>query len=134
MKISTMMYLFLNAMKNLKRNMILTIVSIITISLILFIFGVFIIYILSVDLNIEQIDRDNRTIVMLVKYIKFILLIILPPISVLLITNEMKMIVYTRRNEISIMKFLFIFSGTWLAIISNFIVLKKLLKKEIYER
>lgn len=129
--------------------MILTIVSIITISLILFILGIFIIYISSVGLNVEQMDSNNRAITIFMKYVKFILFMILPPISVLWVTNEMNMSIYTRRNEISIMKFLgatnsfvgwpFIFEGIFIGLIGAFLgdlllyVMYKLLYVKVME-
>ncbi|MDS0527454.1 FtsX-like permease family protein [Clostridium sp. SHJSY1] len=99
MKINTFKQLFLDSMVSLKRNITLTISSIITISATLFIFGLFIMYLQSVDKNIT-----NEGLARAFRYLKVAVVFFLTPISCILIVNELKMVVFSRKSEISIMK------------------------------
>lgn len=106
MKINTIKYYFLEAIKSLKRNVTLTIISIITLSLVLLIIGIFILYLLLVSKSTENMYNNSANeMIILIKYSKLITFIILPPLSLFLIINQIKMVVLSRKNEISIMKF-----------------------------
>lgn len=104
MKIDTFKYFFSDAMKSLKRNITITIFSIITISAALFIVGLFSVYLLSVDKNYATIFADYKQIIVALKLLEVGVFIILPIISLMLVINAIKMAVFPRRDEISIMK------------------------------
>lgn len=104
MKVNTFKYFFLDSLISLKRNITLTIVSVITISATLFIFGLFIIYLQSVSENFNNKYIYNENLVAVLGYFKLVVLILLPPISIFLIVNELKMVIFSRKNEINIMK------------------------------
>lgn len=104
MKINTFKYFFLDSLISLKRNITLTIVSVITISATFFIFGLFIMYLQSVSENFNNKYIYNENLVAVLGYFKLVVLILLPPISIFLIVNELKMVVFSRKNEINIMK------------------------------
>lgn len=104
MKINTLRYFLLDAVKGLKRNITLTIVSVITIAATLFIFGLFILYLQSIDKNFENVFTHNKEIITVFRYLKIVVFILLPPISLLLIANQIKMVVFSRKSEIRVMK------------------------------
>jgi len=104
MKISTFKYFILDAMKNLKRNVTLTIISIITIHVIFFIVGLFLLYMMLLNKNSEAVFIYDRELITVFKYFKVAVFVGLLPVSLFLIVNQFKMVVFSRRSEISIMK------------------------------
>ena len=104
MKINTFKYFFPDAIKSLKRNVTLTIGSVITISATFFIVGLFLLYMMLLNKNSETIFIINKQAVTVFRYVGVAVFFILPPLSLLLIVNEIKMVVFSRRCEISIMK------------------------------
>lgn len=92
-------------MKSLKRNVTITIFSVITVSSTLFIVGLFLLYLLSVNKNSATIFIGNEGMVKVLKWIEVAVFIVLLPVSLLLIVNAIKMSMFQRRSEISIMKF-----------------------------
>lgn len=104
MKINTFKYFFLDAMKSLKRNITLTIFSVITVSAAIFIIGLFLLYLVSVNKNSATIFSGNEKMVIVLNYLEVVVFIVLPLVSLFLIVNAIKMAVFSRKSEISIMK------------------------------
>ena len=104
MKITTFKYFFSDAVKSLKRNVTLTIGSVITISATFFIVGLFLLYMILLNKNSATIFIINKQAVTIFRYVGVAVFLIVPPLSLLLIVNEIKMVVFSRRCEISIMK------------------------------
>lgn len=131
MKINTFKYFFQYAMKSLKRNATITIASVITVSGALFIVGLFLLYMMSVNENSATLFIGNEVMVKVLRWLKVTLFILLPPVLVLLIVNTIKMTVFSRRSEISIMKFVgatdwfirwpFIIEGLFIGIMGAFV-------------
>ena len=105
MKINTFKYFFMDAMKSLKRNVTITITSVIIVSATLFIAGLFLLYIMSVNKNSEILFIGNKAMAKVLRWVEVSLFILLPVVSLLLIVNTIKIVVISRSNEISIMKF-----------------------------
>ncbi|WP_315074801.1 FtsX-like permease family protein [uncultured Clostridium sp.] len=116
MNINNFKYFFLDAVKNLKRNITLTIFSVITVSATLVVVGLFLLYLLSVDKNFatlfvaNSINKnsafiDNKEMLVVLKWIEVAAFFVLPVISLFLIVSSFKMSILQRSNEISIMKF-----------------------------
>ena len=131
MKIDTFKYFFQYAMKSLKRNVTITIASVITVSGALFIVGLFLLYIMSVNKNSATLFIGNEAMIKVLRWLEVIFSILLPPVSLFLIVNTNKMAVFSRRHEISIMKFVgatnwfirwpFIIEGLVIGIIGAFV-------------
>lgn len=131
MKINTFKYFFLDAMKSLRRNITTTIASIIIVSTTLFISGLFLLYIMSVNKNSATLFIGNEAMAKVLRWLEVALFIFLPSISVLLIVNTIKIGVFSRRSEISTMKFVgatdwfirwpFIIEGLIIGIIGAFV-------------
>lgn len=116
MNINKFKYFFLDAVKNLKRNITLTVFSVITVSSTLFIVGLFLLYLLSVDKNFATLFAANsisknsafiadKEMVIVLKWFKVAVFFVLPVISLFLVVTSFKMAMFQRRNEINIMKF-----------------------------
>lgn len=116
MNINKFKYYFLDAVKNLKRNITLTVFSVITVSATLVVVGLFLLYLLSVDknfatlfvansINKNSVFIDNKEMVVVLKWFEVAAFFVLPVISLFLIVTSFKMSMLQRRNEISIMKF-----------------------------
>lgn len=104
MKVNTFKYFFLDAIKNLKRNITITVFSVATVSITFFIFGLFLLYIMLVNKNYAIIFTSNGEMVRLLRYIGVAVLIVLLPVSFILSINAFKMAVFSRACEIRIMK------------------------------
>lgn len=107
MNSSTFKYFSLDAIKSLKRNSTTTIFSVTTISATFFINGLFLLFLLSIGRSFETISTENQAMkemIMILRCFKFAIFIVIPVVSVLLIVNAIKMVLFSRRSEISIMK------------------------------
>lgn len=104
MKANTFKYFVLDAMKSLKRNITITIFSVITISGTFFIVGLFLLYLQSVNKNSAAIFIDTKEMVNGLRWLQVAVFNILPPVSLFLIVNAIKTGLFSRRNEIAIMK------------------------------
>lgn len=104
MKANTFKYFFLDAMKSLKRNVTITIFSVITVSATFFIVGLFLLYLLSVTKNSAAIFMGNKEMVKVLRWLKVAVFTALPPFSLFLIVNAIKMAVFSKKSEIAIMK------------------------------
>ncbi|MDT8718430.1 FtsX-like permease family protein [Clostridium sp. 19966] len=104
MKIKTLGYLSFSAIKSLIRNITVTIFSIITVSIVLFIFGLFLLYFLIIDKNSEYIFVGIPGMRAFFNLMGLITFIVTPPIGAVIISNAIKMNIFLRRSEISIMK------------------------------
>lgn len=95
MKIDTFGYFFQYAMKSLKRNATTTIASIINIAVTVFIFRLFLLYMMLVKriMNKELIWLGVPIFILLIGILLFLIVI------------TIKMVVFCRRREIDIMKF-----------------------------
>lgn len=105
MKINTFKYFFADAMKSLKRNVTISITSVIIVSAALFVGGLFLLYIMSVNKNSETLFAGNQAMAKVLRWLELAVFILLPVVSLLLIVNIIKITVFSRRSEISIMKF-----------------------------
>ena len=107
MNIDKFKYFSLDAVKSLKRNSTTTIFSVTTISATFFINGLFLLFLLSIGRSFESIYTNNQAMkemIMILICFKFAIFIVIPLVSVLLIVNAIKMVLFSRRSEISIMK------------------------------
>lgn len=104
MKANTFKYFFLDAMKSLKRNVTITIFSVITVSATFFIVGLFLLYLLSVNKNSAAIFIGNKEMVKVLRWLEVAVFIALPPFSLFLIVNAIRMDVFSKKSEIAIMK------------------------------
>lgn len=107
MNINTFKYFFLDAMKSLKRNVTMTILSVITVSATLFIVGLFLLFLLSVSGSFETISTANKAMkemIIVLRWLEVAVFIVLPVVSLFLIVNAIKMALFSRKSEISIMK------------------------------
>ena len=92
-------------MKSLRRNITTTIASIIIVSATLFISGLFLLYVMSVNKNSAILFIGNEAMAKVLRWLEVELFILLPSISLFLIVNTIKIGVFSRRSEISTMKF-----------------------------
>ena len=106
MKINTFKYFFVDAMKSLKRNLTITIALVIIVATTLVIVGLFLLYIMSVNKNSSTLFIGNEGMSVVLRWLEVVLFILLPVISLLLIVNTIKITVFLRNREISIMKFI----------------------------
>lgn len=121
MKIDTLNLFFKDALKNIKRNTTISIISISTIIITLFTLGLFLLLLLNVkvsiseintvkkatDVNINQnISEELYQIVKTVGQVGLPLFLIFTAVTILLISNTIKLAAYSRREEISIMKYI----------------------------
>lgn len=104
MKANTFKYLFLDAIKNLKRNSTITVFSVATVSAAFFIFESFLLYLLLVDKNYAAIFTNNEEMIKVLRLLGVAALIVLLPVSLFLSVNAFKMAVFSRKSEIRIMK------------------------------
>lgn len=104
MKANTFKYFFLGAIKNLKRNITITVFSVGTISATFFIFELFLLYIMLVNKNYETIFTNNEETVKVLRLLGIATLILLLPVSLFSTVNAFKMVVFSRKCEIRIMK------------------------------
>jgi len=100
----TFKYLSIQAVKNLKRNFTITIFSISTVSATFFIIGLFLLYLLSVNKNSATLFKGANQMSAILRLTEVAVLFVLPIVSLFLIVNGFKMAVFTRRDEINIMK------------------------------
>ena len=98
------MDILLEGLKNLKRNKKVTIFSWISICIVFLVFGLFLIYIEAVNENASTVIVDNMQAKDALKIMGFAAVIILLPILLSLVLTSFKMSVYSRQNEIRIMK------------------------------
>lgn len=105
MKINTFKYFFVDAMKSLKRNVTISITSVIIVAAALFVGGLFLLYIMSVNKNSAILFVGNQAMAKVLRWLELAVFILLPVVSLLLIVNIIKITVFSRRSEISIMKF-----------------------------
>lgn len=104
MKLNTFKYFFLDAIRNSKRNITITVFSVGTISATFFIFELFLLYIMLVNKNYETIFTNNEEMVKVLRLLGIATLIVLLPVSLFLSVNSFKMAVFFRKCEIRIMK------------------------------
>jgi cell division transport system permease protein len=131
MKINTFKYFFVDAMKSLKRNVTITIAFVTIVATTLVIVGLFLLYIMSVNKNASTLFIGNEGMSVVLRWLEVVLFILLPAISLLLIVNTIKITVFLRKREISIMKFVgatnwfirwpFIIEGLVIGIIGAFV-------------
>lgn len=131
MKINTFKYFFVDAMKSLKRNVTVTIALVIIVATTLVIVGLFLLYIMSVNKNSSTLFIGNEGMSVVLRWLEVVLFILLPVISLLLIVSTIKITVFLRNREISIMKFVgatnwfirwpFIIEGLTIGIIGAFV-------------
>ncbi len=105
MNIDKFKYFFLDAVRDLKRNITLTAFSVINVGVTFFIVGLFLIYLLSFDKNSPTIFINNKEMIVVFRWLKIAVFFILPFLSLFLIVNAFKMATFQRMNEINIMKF-----------------------------
>lgn len=105
MNIDKFKYFFLDAVRDLKRNITLTVFSLINVGATFFIVGLFLIYLLSFDKNSPTIFINNKEMIVVFRWLKIAVFFILPFLSLFLIVNAFKMATFQRMNEINIMKF-----------------------------
>jgi cell division transport system permease protein len=101
----TFKYHFLHAVNNLKRNFTITIFSVSTVAVTFFIVGLFLVYLLSVSNNSATLFKGFNEMSSLLRLAEIAVLFVLPVVSLFLIVNGFNMAVFTRREEINIMKF-----------------------------
>jgi len=109
MNINTFKYFSLDAIKSLKRNSTTTIFSVTTISAAFFINGLFLLFMLSIGISFGTISTDNgsmKEMITILRCFEVAIFIVLPIATVFLIVNAIKMVMFSRRSEISIMKFI----------------------------
>ncbi len=104
MKLNTFKYFFLDAIRNSKRNITITVFSVGTISATFFIFELFLLYIMLVNKNYETIFTNNEEMVKVLRLLGIATLIVLLPVSLFLSVNSFKMAILSRKCEIRIMK------------------------------
>lgn len=104
MKLNTFKYFFLDAIRNSKRNITITVFSVGTISATFFIFELFLLYIMLVNKNYETIFTNNEEMVKVLRLLGIATLIVLLTVSLFLSVNAFKMAVFFRKCEIRIMK------------------------------
>lgn len=131
MKINTFKYFFLDAVKGLKRNVTITVFLINTVAATFFIAGLILLYLLSVKKNSPTIFRGFQEMDTVLRWLEVAVFIVLPPVLLFLIVNAIKMTMFPRKNEISIMKLIgatdwfirwpFIIQGLIIGIIGAFI-------------
>ena len=131
MKLNTFKHFFLDAMKSLKRNFTVTITSVIIVATNLFIAGLFLLYIMSVNKNSATLFMGNDGMGRILRLLQVALFILLPVVSLLLIVNTIKIVIFQRRSEINIMKLVgatdwfirwpFVIEGLFIGIIGAFV-------------
>lgn len=124
MKIDIFKYFFLDVLKNLKWNGILIIFLVFIVLVIIFIVGLFLIYLLLVNKNFVIIFINNKGMIIIFRWFEIVVFIILLIILLFLIVNVFKMVMFLRRKEINIMKFVGVINWfiCWLFIIEGVVI------------
>ncbi|MEG0297698.1 MAG: FtsX-like permease family protein [Clostridium sp.] len=103
-KFNSFTYLFLNALKSLKRHSTLTIYSTVNVAIACFIFGIIFLYMKLINMNADIVFKHDKELVHVLEVGGVFVLSIILLVVILLLFNTFKMAVIPRKDEISIMR------------------------------
>lgn len=108
MKLSTVKFCFIDGLKDLKRNFTTTISSSLAVALSTLLVSVFLVYEIAILMGMPALFAANERycidIGKILKIVKILAYIVLPLISVLIVSNSIKLSIYSKRQEIKTMK------------------------------
>ena len=104
MNLESLEYILLDPLRALKRNIKTTTFSIITASIIFLVFQLFLLYTEIINKNSKTIFANDPTTITVLKLLGVAALIILLPILLILVASSFKMAVFSRKDEIHIMR------------------------------